>query len=167
MVGVAAAFFNYETYGPSNSNAKSTFSQYGFTMQYPTGAKFNSSGTYGGTANSGGGEVSWNWDNGNSLLTVVWINGSGYNYTSAFQGTVQNMQKYFSNVSTIDSGNVTVNNQIWQYQTYEFTANGNIFYSSEAINFYQSEGRAYLIQYTNPNSGTLSALEAWIETFRG
>jgi hypothetical protein len=152
----------------TQTSSVDVFSEYGITLDYPAGSNVTTAGVLSSQPDSGSGAISWKWG-GNYVLSLVWINTSSYNYTAGFQGILTGLQNEFGQVSIVDQGTTTVGGAPWQYETFEFALNAQSAYISYAINFYQSDERAYVLGFGfgYSSTATLSSLNGWGATFHG
>ena len=118
-------------------------------------------------ATSASGKVTWSWNRGYTALTLGWVNVTSFNRTAGFQGAMIALQKDSTNISEVASGNTTIKGVIWPYETFRFSLQGSTYYSTLAINFYQADGRAYILGFIDTAPDTLTNLDNFDSTFQG
>jgi hypothetical protein len=151
----------------STKSNGTTFSQYGITIQYPSGAS-ERPGIQQNSDQSG--LMQWFWNGGSTYLALMWTNDSNVisgGYAAFFSGT----QLSLSNNTIVSSGNITIDGQVWQYETFHYypsdESSSQSLYETAAAALYKSEGRLYSLTLSDTTNDTLSKLQYWASTFVG
>lgn len=171
VVLAAGVTLFYYSNPPVNPSVRSTFQEYGITIQYPTRSTEEINGAEGPQANSASGDVKWLWNGGSTYLLLSWTNtnASQYNYSEAFQTIVKEIQadKNFTDVSVVSTGNISMAGTNWPYETFQLNYQGTTNYVTYSFTFYQGEGRVYLLGFGDTSPDTISNLQNFGATFHG
>jgi hypothetical protein len=153
--------------GTPSSNGRQTWSQFGMSIQYPSGVQVHYVGVLNQQADSSSGEAEWLWNGANTGLLVLWVTTPTYNITAGLRAIQSGLLSSASNVEQTGQGNLTIASHFWRYLTLSFTTNGVNGYATFAGTYYAGSGRAYFLAYFGTSSDTVQNLQTYGGTFSG
>ena len=165
VVAIVGYVFLTGFIGTSNPATTQTWSQYGMSMQYPSGLQAKYKGVFEQQATSDSGTVYWVWNQTKTTLALTWVHTPSFSYSAGFDGIYDLLCSIATNVTLIGQGTTTMAGSTWQYQTYQYNQVGLINYESCAIYFDSTNGRAFEIDFVDTNPTTLNSLIVYGNTF--
>jgi hypothetical protein len=140
-----------------NPSIRSTYQNYGVSIQYPVGAKVHTN----TPPNSTFGAIFWYWNHGNTELGIQWSNESFLPPNVLYP-----LVPPGNNATFLQSGNTTINGRTWHHVTYMFFYQRQL-YQTDAVFSNQTEQRFYMITYYDQTNDTLAQLDYFGATFNG
>ncbi len=165
VIAVAAAALGL--FGTGGDGGRETWTQYGMSIQYPSGVNAQYLGLLNQQADNASGEVEWLWNSGDTGLILLWITTNHANATTGLEAIQSALLAHATNVTSTDQGNATIAGHSWEFRSYGFQYNNIAGFATFALTYYTSSGRLYALGFIDTTADTLTQLETYGASFTG